>query len=297
MKKLLFVVLAVALVSFLFVGCFPTVTPDDDSEVAVVIEDAYVDADGKTYVSAGSHDITVTFPAPIAGVVVANITACTGDLTKKELVDMPVVLFPDATRKIWAGSGEFTQDKVYCCASYLEVTAGECDASTCIAIPVIVDGLEPAALIAISVDDCSCDGCEVSFESYLDEDECGDELCCGDSCSGLASWAINVYEDDPFDSCCDPSICEDPVYTCTGTDCPIECTTTCLEAGTYTAIVELVDNVGLTATYYAQIVVNDDDGCAIEVKEGTELSSDPCVEWDSETTDTIGTCDVVVAVI
>jgi len=89
MKKLLLVLLLVLLVvtlaSFLFVGCIP-VTPSEgegegegegECEVAVVIEGAVV-VDGKTYVSGGPHDITVTFCAPVVGGVYAYITECGG---------------------------------------------------------------------------------------------------------------------------------------------------------------------------------------------------------------------------
>jgi predicted small secreted protein len=77
MKKLFLLFLVVVLAAFFLVGCIP-VTPgegevESETEVTVVIEDA-VFIDGKTYVSDGVHDITVTFPAPVAGVVTVDIT-------------------------------------------------------------------------------------------------------------------------------------------------------------------------------------------------------------------------------
>jgi hypothetical protein len=302
MKKLLLVLMVVALAAVLLVGCIP-VTPSEgegegegETAVTVVIEDAFVDIDGKTYVSEGDHTIIVTFPAAVAGVVTANITACGGDYSKdKVTVAAPVVLFPDATKKIWTGSGTFTASTSECCASYVEVTSGECADVVCIAFPVIIDGCPPYALIDISVANCECVGCAITFTSTSLTPECAEEeLCCGDDCSGLASWSINLYEGYPFDECCDPTICEEPISTCSGIDCPIECTTECLEAGTYYAVVKLVDNVGLETTYYAKIVVSGGDPisvtCSILVYEGVEAAAPLCVTWDTDTTDTIGTC-------
>src|SRR5665648_1271945 len=101
MKKLLLVLLVVVLASFLFVGCTTTVPAEGEGEgevevvgVTVAIVDS-VKVGDYTYVSAGSHDITVTFPAPVEGVVKANITACTGDYSKAITVNSSVVLFPD----------------------------------------------------------------------------------------------------------------------------------------------------------------------------------------------------------
>ncbi len=301
MKKLLLVLLVVALAAFLLVGCIPVTPSEGEGEgegeagVTVVIEDAFVDLDGKTYVSEGDHTIIVTFPAPVAGVVTANITACGGDYSKdKVTVAAPVVLFPDATKKIWTGSGTFAASSSECCASYVEVTSGECADVVCIAFPVIVDGCPPYALIDISVDNCVCVGCAVTFASTSTDPDCAEsELCCGDDCSGLASWAINIYEGYPFDTCCDPTICEEPIATDSGV-CPIDFTTECLDHGTYYAVVSLVDNVGLETTYYAKLIVGGGDPitdtCTIVVVEGFAAAAPICVTWDTDTTDTIGTC-------
>jgi hypothetical protein len=109
MKKLLFVLLIVALVSYLFVGCIP-VTPSEgegESEVIVAIEGAVV-IDGKTYVARGTHTITVTFPAPVAGWVDGEISYCSGDYgTSSKNNINPIIFFPDADKKVWTGSGIF----------------------------------------------------------------------------------------------------------------------------------------------------------------------------------------------
>ena len=293
MKKLLLVLLVITIASFLFVGCLPT-TPaegegegegEGECETTVVIDGAVV-VDGKTYVSCGDHDITVTFCAPVDGSVSAYITDCNGDYSKNG--DGDVVMFPDATKTIWTGSAYFG-DGGPCCASYVQVVSGECLADVCIEFPVIVDSCGPYALIDIGVEDCTCEGCMITFDSIINPVDCAaDEECCGDDCSGLASWSVVLYDGDPFDECCDPSICEEPIGSCSGTACPIECTTECLDAGTYYAVVTLVDNVGLEEIYYARIVLGAD--CEIDITEGFATSPPDCISWATDTTDTIGMC-------
>jgi len=302
MKKLLLVLLVVTLASFLFVGCLPTTPAEGEGEgegegevgVTVEITDSVV-VDGKTYVSGGSHTITVTFPAPVVGGVAAWISWCSGDYRQPDGFD--VVLFPNADRTVWEGSGNFGWGEGGCCASYVEVTSGECDADVCIWFPVIVDSCPPNALIDISVDNCVCEGCDITFSSDVLTDPClPDEECCDDLCSGLASWSVVLYDGYPFDVCCDPSVCEEPIGSCSGTTCPIECSTGCLSAGTYWAVITLADNVGLETVYIAEIEVTGgtgpDDTCDIIVAEYEPLSSEPCVEF-VDTHDYVGTCDEV----
>ena len=292
MRKLLLVLLVVALASFLFVGCLP-VTPaegegegEGEGEVGVIVEIEGAEViDGKTYVSVGNHTITVTFPAPVVGGVGAWISWCTGDY-RQPMGD--VVLFPNADRTVWTGSGYFGTG-TGCCASYVEVWSGECEDEVCIWFPVIVDPCYPFAEIGITAEACECEGCEISFESIAESFDCeADEECCGDECSGLASWSVVLYDGDPFDECCDPSVCEEPIGSCSGAACPIECTTECLPEGTYYAVVTLVDAVGLEKVYYAEIILGAD--CDIDITEGWATNPPECIRWDSSTTDTIGEC-------
>jgi hypothetical protein len=295
MKKLLLVLLVVTLASFLFVGCLPT-TPaegegegegEGECEITVEIEGAVV-VDGKTYVSGGNHDITVTFCAPVVGGVGAWISNCSGDYRSMPSGD--VVLFPNADRTVWTGSGYFGLFGSDCCASYVEVWSGECIDEVCIWFPVIVDSCYPFAEIEITADACECEGCEITFASITNTEDClPDEECCDDWCSGLDSWSVVLYDGDPFDECCDPDVCEEPIGSCSGTECPISCVTECLGPDTYYAVVTLVDNVGNETVYYAEIVLGED--CDIDVREGWEISPPECINWDSLTSDTIGECD------
>ena len=292
-KKLFLLLLIVALAAFVFTGCTPPAEGEGEGEgeiegVLVEIDDS-VELNGRTYVADGNHTITVTFPAPVANVNV-YISDCTGDYSKQPnyyYYGTPVVLWPNADKTVWTGSGLFAcetcggscyEDESECCASYVQVVAGECEGNVCLSVPVVVDCDKPYAEIEVDVDDCCCETCALVFKSTGTKadicDSCADTECCGDDCSGLASWQIDLYTvknatGDPkefFDDCCGITPCAELVDTCTGTECPIKCETKCLDAGDlprqqipepekkiYYAVITLEDNVGKKQTYYGQI--------------------------------------------
>jgi len=330
MKKLFILLLIATLSLFALTGCEGLVPAEGEGEgegegetegVVVDIEDM-VELGGKNWISCGSHDITITFPAPVENAS-AYITFCSGnygDKTEAVILDGmgDVVLFPNEDKTIWTGSGTFgcmfngeigvARPPLCspCCASYVEISAGECDPDTCISFPVIVDCDLPYAQIKVGIDKdaCECGGCAITFESVTSEFTCSETECCGDDCSGFAGWSIAIYDDDPFDECCEVP-CEEPIDSCSGTACPIECTTTCdLDAagGPYYVVVELVDNVGNSVRYYAILTVTGDgktEDCAVAVEEfcanisaSTGLSGCDCTDWstDPDTDEYIGFC-------
>ncbi len=308
MKKFLVLLLISVLALFVFAGCSGVVPGEGEGEGEGEIEEATVEIDGsvvlegKTYVAAGTHTITVTFPAPVANAG-AYLSDCSGDYSKAPM-EPDIVLFPNEDKTVWSGSGSFGDgDCEPCCASYLYIDAGECEEDVCIAIPVIVDGLPPYAKILIEADgdDCVCEDCDITFSIYEKEIDCADdELCCGDDCSGLASWSIAIFDEDPFAECCTIP-CVEPVFTCSGTDCPIECSTGCLVVGEegdkYYVIVSMVDQVGNDMEYYATIEIESD--CEITVTE--HAANIPvggiyqCTDWDApmptDVEGTIGHCN------
>ncbi len=305
MKKLLVLLLVSALAIFVFAGCdlIPSEGEGEGEgegeveEVTVEIDGA-VEIGGNTYVSAGNHDITVTFPAPVTGNVSANITGCSGDFSKDK---GNVVLIPNEDRTVWTGSGFFGLSEPYtgylidiediieygeifideieyhwlldCCASYLEIVSGECEDEVCIDVPVIVDSEPPDATIELCLDDCACEGCTLSFKS-TSKTECDVTTDnCGDDCSGLASWSIAVFDFEeyvigqtPYDECCEIP-CEEPIFTCDGTACPINCTTSCLkqlkEGNGVFVVVTLVDNVGNDVKWGTYVESCDYDTCSM----------------------------------
>lgn len=304
MKKLLLVLLVVTLASFLFVGCLPGVVADDDEDedepvvdepvVTVEIGDSVL-LDGKTYVKGGAHSITVTFAEPVAGSVSAVITDCGGNY-KVTPVDTTVVLFPDADKKVWTGSGTFglgADISSECCASYVQITSGECVDEVCIVFPVIVDLAKPFAQIKVTADECACDSqVVVHFDNTTTDPLCATAAeCCGDDCSGLASWAIDVYLSDPFDVCCDIP-CIEPIASCSGVGCAISCDTTCLATelsafppigypaadDLYFVVTTLLDEVGNKTRYYAKILL--DDALVVDAKASTTAADVTTDEYD-----------------
>lgn len=335
MKKLLLVLLVVTLASFLFVGCLPTTPAEGEGEgegegeptVTVVIGDSVV-LDGKTYVKGGSHTITVTFTESVTGNVSALITDCGGNY--KEAVNTAIVLFPDADKKVWTGSGTFglgADTSSECCASYVQIISGECLAEVCIEFPVIVDSAKPFAQIKVTADECTCDSqVVVHFDSTTASSTCADATeCCGDDCSGLASWAIDVYNTNPFDICCDTP-CVEPIASCSGVGCAIDCDTACLltggtggsvasgapSDGLYFVVTTLLDEVGNKTRYYSKILLDADlvtralDSTTAVGVTTTEYSQDKMVgtayvcstytseadiDWTAPDAYTYGSCD------
>ena len=304
MKKLFLVLLVVALASFLFVGCLPATPPaegegEGEGECATIVEiDGAVVVDGKTYVSGGNHTITVTFCAPVVGYADAYITCCTGDYSKVNNAvaevdcDTEVVLFPNADRTVWTGSGRFgcyarnNFNYCTCCASYVEIYAGECEDEACIWFPVIVDSVIPDAVMEVSASACDCGGCQISFTRMVETSPCNpDEGLCWDDCSGIAGWSFAIYDQNPYDECCDMP-CVEPIYTCTGVDpfCPIECVTSCLDECDDQGMMELYvvltmwDMVG-NENVEGNTILVDCDSC--EVVSTTPIDSecvDPLIE-------------------
>ncbi|KUK66522.1 MAG: hypothetical protein XD85_0167 [Parcubacteria bacterium 34_609] len=308
MKKLLVLLLISALAVFVFVGC-DLLPSEGEGEgegegevegVVVEVEDEVV-VGGKTYVKSGTRGITVTFPAPVE-MAVAYITPCTGGIEKEKIGPSgePIPLWSE-DGLVWTGSGTFGEEGYDCCSSYVLVEAGECEPDVCVYYPVIVDSQPPYAEIKITTGGCICEGCEIIFKSTSEAQECAEaEPCCGDDCSGLAGWSIAIYDGDPFDVCCETP-CKEPIFTCSGTACPVDCTSTCLKDGIYYAVVNLVDNVGHEVEYYAKLVLTsslDAEGEVVCTLAVTEYCADvlgcTCTSFDDsaivDTDEYIGFC-------
>jgi len=301
MKKIFLLLLIATLALFVLTGCDGLVPSEGEGEgegeeevEGVTVEiDGLVELAGKNWIACGNHEITITFPAPVENAL-AYITSCSGYYgTNKEKIEEPsgdVVLFPNEDKTVWTGSCLFgcynspleARPPLCspCCASYVEISSGECSPETCISFPIIVDCDLPYAKIEVTSEECECDGCEVTFESTSFSSDCAeDENCCGDYCSGLAGWSIAVYEEDPFDLCCETP-CEEPIYTCSGTECPIKCTTDCLEEEEYYYVVaNLVDNVGNEVEYYGIMGLNAE--CEVIISQYlADGYNCECTTWD-----------------
>jgi len=286
MKKLLLVLLVVALASFLFVGCLP-VTPaegegegEGEAEICpTVAVTSQVAVAGKNYIKGGKQTITVTFAVPTE-----PVSVFVGGLLKLDLVPVEVVMYADATKTVYTGTYDFgSVNKQVCGEAYIYVET--CDACDYCKYPYTVDTVGPASQIKITKGAvCSCEGCTIEFDSTADTTVCDTDVCCGDYCSGLASYAIDLYTSKPFDECCDVP-CATPAYSCPGgVACPIDCTLLCITGTTsttdkvYYAVVSLLDNVGNRTRYYATLTL--DSACGLTVQEySANVQSGLCSDY------------------
>lgn len=258
MKKLLIVLMAVALTSFLFAGCFITPDPDDPVDPGepgicpVVSITSEAEVGGKNYIKGGKQTITVTFVVPTEPVSVyvgASLRTSLEDLLRKE-----VIMYPNDDKTIYTGDFVFGTYNPDCSEAYIYVET--CETCDYCKYPYTVDKVAPYASIEITEEEVCPGELSIKFDSAWIEENNGncDPLggCCGDACSGLASWKIEIYDRNPLDVCSDIDPCAKILYSCEGTACPILCTTDCrdiwLGAGFY-VLIELKDVVGNTGEY------------------------------------------------
>ena len=225
------------------------------------------------------------------------------------LLDLEITLFPNEDYTVYTGSLNpylsILNEAFYSlgdsiaslmCSPLVIKVISSCDDGDCICkLPFIYDFQPPFAEINVELveDACACGGCSLKFSSLEMEEDCIDSLpCCGDFCSGLAGWSIALYTDDPFDDCCGTP-CAEPVQTCSGDSCPIECITDCLTEDMYYVIVYLTDQVGNEQRYYAKIELNEQCGITLtEYEENISVGFDSCTDWNNteDSDDTIGSC-------
>jgi len=275
MKKLLLVLLVVALAAFLLVGCIPSTPSEGEGEGEGEVEicptvavTSQATVAGKTYIKGGSQTITVTFAVPTAPVSVYVGPSIAKSLPVGVPETAAEVVMHTTDNKVYTGTFTFTGD---CDEDYIYVLT--CDACAPCKYPYIVDTDKPfIGEVEICIDKCTCEGCELTFTSKktADCDECDPTVYCGDCCSGFASWAVDIYTKDPFDVCCDTP-CATPIDSGTGT-CQVDFTTACLEESstgsgerTVYALVTLLDKVGNKTKMLTSVTFYPDTCSVIEL--------------------------------
>jgi len=292
MKKLLLVLLVLAIASFLFVGCLP-VTPSEgegegegEGEVVITFSHEYTNASGVTFIPC-EDDVTVTFPSPVAiDYVVYGAIKMYGDKDSGpgEYYDCMTPLTPNADRTIW------TLEE-YMEASECEPDIDECEPFCVVAIVkhpccpgeevalrvVSLDCDDPDIDLFVKFADCDdpCDDpdpCLPEFEGVSMEwtsrttDICETTDCCHDSCSGVNGWSLVI----------DPDPCEGPCDTITGVGCPVEGVIGCeclayapdtSELACYYVDFYVDDNVGNEEDSRWKICLDTDEVVSIEVDE------------------------------
>jgi len=304
MKKLLLVLLVVALASFLFVGCLPT-TPDEDEDggegevegacptVSITSE---VEIDGKMYIKGATQTITVTFAvatepvAVYAGIGLKDNPAGVPDSAQE------IVMFPDADKKVWTGTYRFGGTyKVDCAIDYIYVTT--CATCAPCKFPYILDEEAPCSLVKIyaSYPVCTCGGFDIVFKSGTLS--CYD--CCNDRCTALDEYTFDLYKTDPFDACCDVP-CAPVIASCSGTGCDIDCTMSCVnildyytsaDSQDFYLVATLKDKVGNSRRYYAKVKIDTDE--IFHIVEYMNAPGEVCTDWG--VTSPVGTQDDIDA--
>ncbi len=262
MKKLLLVLLVVTLASFLFVGCIP-VTPSEgegegETEVGIcptVSITSQVAVGGKKYIKGGEQTVTITFAVPtepVSAFVAANLKGNPDGVPDGAT---EIVLYTADGGLTYTGEVEFAGT---CEEGYIYILT--CESCLPCKEAYTVDTLPPKAQVEICIEDPACDGCILTFSSTSTDPDCEEgEECCGDDCSGLASWSLDLYDQYPFEDCCEIP-CETPIASYSGV-CPIDVTTAALgspDSETLFALVTLVDHVGNKTKMLAEIEFNPD---------------------------------------
>jgi len=266
MKKLLFVLMIVVMLSFIFVGCLP-VTPsegegegEDEGEseipaVSIYVEGEYADPiTGDIWVRGCDNlDVTVTFAEAIEEGQNVWIRLNTGG-KPFALLNSWILAEGNGTEFV-AKDFNFPCTKDDCPPLCIEVMVGDVCCSEVIYHEVrMIDSLSPYALLYVGAEDCGpCDDTVKIIINSSVTGECGaEEGCCGDSCSGFASWTIDIFDEEPSGELCQLP-CDSPVDSLFGTECPIFGETVCLEKGKYYVVATLLDNAGNQTKYFATV--------------------------------------------
>jgi len=325
MKKILLVFIIIILSSFLFNGCVPTIPAEGEGEGEIAIcpivsVTSQVSYEGKTYIKAGEQTITVTFAAPTEPISVYVGSA----LKIPEPSKIEVVMYANNDKTVYTGTFKFLDEEPKsefngidndCAEAYIYVDSClECDYCK---YPYIVDKEPPYLLLELNSDPCTCEGVYVDFMVETESQTCTDDTsCCNDDCTALVSGSLAVYNEDPFNECCETP-CVAPLWDCTFTGCPSDvsiplCTTSCLEPqaihngetyvenpgapSVYYLVVNITDVVGNVNTYYAQFVLilneseNHSDVFCQRFYENTIYNCD-CTSWTYGPPDNVNDSD------
>jgi len=297
MKKLLLVLLVVALASFLLVGCFgvPDGTEGEgegEGEAGIcptVSVTTEVAIEGKNYIKGGSQTITVTFAAATEPVSVFVGSTIKGTPTGVDDNAVEVVMYADAAKKVYTGKYAFGTSTGDCEVGYIYVST--CTTCAPCKYAYTIDEAGPCSEVEIyeyPTTGCSCGGVNIRFRTPVAASSCDTYGCCGDYCTGLDTYKFELYKANPFGTCCDVP-CLSPVATCSGTGCDIDCTISCFDTLLYSTtttgvdyflVTTLADKVGNKTYYYAKLNIDTDD--IVSVTEYVDdVAAGSCTTWST----------------
>jgi len=306
MKKLLLVLLVVAMASFLLVGCLgtgttpePTPEPEPEPEPTapvIAVVGGYVDTAGLTYLKAVGNTVTVTFSEavdPDNSVYIVKKTLDTDGITPVYFPIPGILATPNGARTVWtatvtaAALGVETDCEIICLAALVKHPC--CPGEEAAIKVVTVDIANPYASLLVSFEDCT-ETCAASgaakliFTSTDDTDPCDIVSCCGDYCSGPAAWSLAIEEAVCGVGCPDVTGTGCQIAGDTGCECLVYATTGTL---TYDATFTFYDKAGNKVVEEWVIVVDTDevvsfDGTApivFETKYPTNVGTG-CEVWE-----------------
>ena len=128
MKKLLLVLMVVALAAFLLVGCIPSTPSEGEGEGEGEVEicptvaiTSQVAVGGKTYIKGGSQTITVTFAVPTEPISVYVSKTCNEKALPEGIPDdSPEVIMYTTDNLTYTGTFSFSKE-VNCCEGIIYV--------------------------------------------------------------------------------------------------------------------------------------------------------------------------------
>lgn len=284
MKKLLLVLMVVAMASLLFAGCLPGVVDDGDGdgdgevevEVALTFDKEYTNTSGATFIPCEGA-VTVTLPTPAALDYVVYVALKTDDADDPYTCETALV--PNTDRTIWT-LAEYSPSS----CSGLEV--GECEPICVVALlkhpccpgeevalrVVSVDCTAPTLDLFVKFTDCAdacvepdpCDppvpGAYMEWTSRT-AGACETDDCCEDACSGDGPWSLVI----------DPDPCLGPCDSAPGEGCPVEGVIEC-------GCLDYADTGEVC--YYVDFSFEDNVGNAVESTWKLCFDTDSLVEFE-----------------
>ena len=288
MKKLLLVLMVVAMASFLLVGCLGegTVVDEDDDDVIpppptvdpyITVVGGYVDSDGVTYLKATGNVIKVTFPEAVDSEYSVYIAKMELDDTTPVYTPTLGILATTTDRLVWTATVDAADLEAVECQPLCLVALVKhpCCVGEEVALKVVTpDLIAPVLAVDLTVANfLDCAGCVtpdpclpcavyLNWSSITPASGCdpADDTCeDADACSDVGAWKFVV----------DKAGCNECVVA-TGTGCPITVADGCLcflgseddDPIDYELTFDIADNAGNAAATQSWTITVD-SGCVV----------------------------------
>ena len=202
--------------------------------------------------------------------------------------DFRILADMDASAGDTVFTGTFTPPSIddkgeYCTVAYVEVDILEDCCEPCM-YKFGVDADLPGAEIEITAVDC----CGFAFLEFDSVPLTCDATCCGDTCTSVVGWTIDIYDTEPIWDCCVLQATPAPVCSHEGTECPIDvnkpaaCADCCLDTDDYWIITTLTDAVGNVNAYYGEVTLTGSVGVwHLDGEEFNGWECDPASDGDA----------------